>query len=84
MRTRRIAGTEAPALWVEVQAFGARPFRLAQSGTGGGVVEPGAVVDAAGRHRLAKTGTNQRTIRRRLEHLFAKMFANLHAIEKLA
>jgi transposase len=35
-------------------------------------------------HRLAKTGKNRRTIHCCLEHLFAKMFAYLHTIEKLA
>jgi hypothetical protein len=84
MRTRRTPTLETPAFEVEVQASGARPFPLAKSGRGSGVVEPGSALDAAGRHRLAKTGENQRAIHCCLEHLFTKMFAYLHAIEKLA
>jgi transposase len=45
-------------------------------------LSPCAALDAARRHRLAKADPNSHTRHGGIEHLFAKMFAYLHAIVK--
>jgi hypothetical protein len=50
MRTRRVARIEAFAFWGEVQAFREGKVYLAASDGRKRFSNPGAVVDAAGRH----------------------------------
>jgi len=55
IRTSRVDTIEAVAFRVELQASGARAFRVAASHQWHGFSYPSAVIDVAGRHRLATT-----------------------------